>query len=151
LFGSLSNVGSYDVWLALGAAAVVLGLLAAFFKEIIFYAFEETVSQVFGVRTQLIHYLILALLSVTIVLSVRLAGIVLVTALLVIPGATATLLSRKLAGVLIWSWWIGMIGIVGGLILSLEAGNLSTGPCIVAVLCVLFAFALIVRSPLNRR
>jgi ABC-type Mn2+/Zn2+ transport system permease subunit len=151
LFGSLSNVGPYDVWLALGVAAVVLGLLAAFFKEIIFYAFEETVSQVFGVRTQVIHYLILALLSVTIVLTVRLAGIVLVTALLVIPGATAILLSRRLAGVLIWSWWIGMTGIVGGLVLSLEAGNLSTGPCIVAVLCVLFALALIVRSPLNRR
>ncbi|HEV3418296.1 MAG TPA: metal ABC transporter permease, partial [Pirellulales bacterium] len=151
LFGSLSNVGPYDVWLALGVAAVVLGLLATFFKEIIFYAFEETVSQMFGVRTQLIHYLILALLSVTIVLTVRLAGIVLVTALLVIPGATATLLSRRLAGVLIWSWWVGMIGIVGGLILSLEAGNLSTGPCVVAVLCVQFALALIVRSPLNRR
>ena len=71
-------------------------VFAALFKEIVFYAFQETVSQVFGVRVVLIHYLMLALVSVAIVLTVRLAGIVLVTALLVIPGATANLLSRRL-------------------------------------------------------
>ncbi len=139
LFGSLLNVTPYDAWLAVGFGALVLILLAAFFKEIVFYAFEETVSQVFGVRTGLIHYLILALLSVTIVLTVRLAGIVLVSALLVIPGATANLLSRRLGQVLVYSWLVGMAGMIGGLALSLEAGSLSTGPCIVAVLCVLFA------------
>ena len=100
LFGSLTNVGPYDAWLAVGAAMVILLLLAALFKEILFYAFDETVSQVFGVPTRLIHYLMLALLSVTIVLTVRLAGIVLVSALLVIPGATASLLSRRLGRVL---------------------------------------------------
>lgn len=141
LFGSLLNVGPYDVWLAIGAAAVVLLVFAALFKEIIFYAFQETVSQVFGVRVAFIHYLMLTLLSVTIVLTVRLAGIVLVTALLVIPGATANLLSRRLSRVLLVSWLVGMTGVVGGLILSMEAGNLSTGPCIVAVLCVVFALA----------
>ncbi len=65
----------------------------------------------------------------------RLAGIVLVTALLVIPGTTAGLLSRRLGRVLCYSWLIGMIGVVGGLIVSVEVGRLSTGPCIVAVLC----------------
>ena len=145
LFGSLFNVGPYDVWLAIGAAAVVLLVFAALFKEIIFYAFQETVSQVFGVRVALIHYLMLTLLSVAIVLTVRLAGIVLVTALLVIPGATANLLSRRLSRVLLLSWLVGMMGVVGGLILSMEAGNLSTGPCIVAVLCVVFALAYVVQ------
>jgi zinc transport system permease protein len=145
LFGSLFNVGPYDVWLAAIAAAAMLLVFAALFKEIIFYAFQETVSQVFGVRTGFIHYLMLAMLSIAIVLTVRLAGIVLVTALLVIPGATANLLSRRLGRVLLFSWLIGMTGIVGGLVLSLEAGNLSTGPCIVAVLCAVFAVAYVVQ------
>ena len=145
LFGSLTNVGPHDVWLAVGAAALVVGLFAALFKEIVFYAFEETVSRVFGVRTRLIHYLILTLLSVTIVLTVRLAGIVLVSALLIVPGATASLLSRRLGRVLLYSWLVGMIGVVGGLILSLEIGNLSTGPCIVAVVLRLFGLALVGR------
>ncbi len=141
LFGSILNIGPYEVWLAIIAAAVILAVFAALFKEIVFYAFQETVSQVFGVRVVLIHYLMLALVSVAIVLTVRLAGIVLVTALLVIPGATANLLSRRLGRVMFYSWLVGMAGIIGGLILSLEAGNLSTGPCIVAVLCVIFAAA----------
>ena len=141
LFGSLQSVGPYDFWLAVGVTLVVLLLLTAFFKEIIFYAFEETVSRVFGVPTGFIHYLILTLLSLTIVLTARLAGIMLVSALLVIPGATANLLSRRLGRVLLLSWLIGTAGVVGGLVLSVAAGNLSTGPCIVAVLCCLFALA----------
>lgn len=145
LFGSLTNVGPSDVWLSLVVAATVLLLLAAFFKEIVFYAFEETASQVFGVPVRMIHYLVLALLSVTIVLTVRLAGIVLVSALLVIPGATATLLSRRLGRVLIISWILSMVGVIGGLVVSLEVGNLSTGPCIVAVLCLIFSAALLSR------
>jgi len=82
---------------------------------------------------------------VTIVLTVRLAGIVLVSALLVIPGATATLLSRRLGRVLIISWIVSMVGVIGGLVVSLEVGNLSTGPCIVAVLCLIFSAALLSR------
>ena len=135
LFGSLLNVGPYDMWLAIGSAAVILAVLAALFKEIVFYAFDETVSRVFGVRTTAIHYVLLALLAVAIVLTVRLAGIVLVTALLVIPGATANLLSRRLGRVIGIAWLVGIVGVAGGLALSLELGNLSTGPCIVAVLC----------------
>jgi ABC-type Mn2+/Zn2+ transport system permease subunit len=150
LFGALTNVGPYDAWLAVGAAVIILLLMAALFKEIVFYAFDETVSQVFGVPTRLIHYLVLTLLSVTIVLTVRLAGIVLVSALLVIPGATANLLSRRLGRVLICAWLVGIVGVIGGLGVSLAVGNLSTGPCIVAVLCVLFAAALVSRSRLMR-
>ncbi len=141
LFGSLLNVGPYDVWLALGVGAAILATVAAFFKEIIFYAFDETASEVFGVRTNFIRLLVLGLVAVTIVLTVRLAGIVLVTALLVIPGTTAGLLSRRLGRVLCYSWLIGMIGVVGGLVVSVEVGRLSTGPCIVAVLCSQFALA----------
>jgi len=150
LFGSLTNVGFYDAVLSVGVAIGIVSILAALFKEILFYAFDETVSQVFGVPARGIHYLMLALLSVAIVLTVRLAGIVLVSALLVMPGATAGLLSRHLGRVLALSWLIGLVGVVGGLLLSLAVGNLSTGPCIVAVHCALFATALAART-LSRR
>ncbi len=141
LFGSLLNVGPYDVWLAVGGATLILLLLALFFKEILFYAFDETVSRVFGVPTTFIHYLLLALVAGAVVMTVRLAGIVLVSALLVIPGATANLLSRRLGRVFLIAWIVGTIGVAGGLLLSVIAGSISTGPCIVAVLCGQFALA----------
>lgn len=146
LFGSLMTVTWPVAWVALAIAAGVLLTCLAFSKEILFFTFDEPVSRVFGVRTGLIHYLLLVLLAAAIVVSVRLAGFILVGALLVIPGATAVLLSRRLGLVLLWAWLIGMAGTLGGLILSIRVGNLSTGPCIVGVLCAIFAAVFAARS-----
>ena len=138
LFGSLYAVSRADMHLALGVAGAILLVLAACFKEILFYCFDEEASRVFGVRTDLIHYMLLAILSVTIVLSMRLAGFVLVSAMLIIPGATAILLSRRLKMVIFLSWAIGVGGTVTGILLSLELGNVSSGACIVGMLCLVF-------------
>jgi ABC-type Mn2+/Zn2+ transport system permease subunit len=142
LFGSLLGVTFGDMVVAIVVSLAIVVLFVALLKEIIFYAFDETTAKVFGVPTGAVHYLMLAMLSVAIVVSIRLAGVVLVSALLVIPGATATLLSRRLLPVLGWSLAVGLLGVVGGLVLSLEVGVLSSGACIVAVLCACFIAAL---------
>jgi ABC-type Mn2+/Zn2+ transport system permease subunit len=121
-------------------------VLAACFKEILFYCFDEEASRVFGVRTGPIHYLLLAILSLTIVLSMRLAGFVLVSAMLVIPGATAMLLSRRLKIVMFLSWAIGVGGTVSGILLSLELGSVSSGACIVGMLCLVFGLVFALKS-----
>lgn len=150
LFGSILNVGSAGMWQAVVVAAVVVLICALLFKEIVFYTFDENASRVFGVRTGAIHYLLLALLSATIVVTIKLAGFVLVSALLVIPAATALQLSRRLGTVLMVSVIVGLVGTVGGLVLSFEMGDFSTGACMVAVLCALFAAAYAVRSVTGR-
>lgn len=150
LFGSLLNVGEQGVWMAAGLGALVLIVVGALFKEIIFFAFDESSSRVFGVRTGLVYYTILTLLAVTIVISIRLAGFVLVSALLVIPGSCALMLSRRLGPVLAWSWLIGTGCTVAGLLLALQAGNLSPGACIVAVLCLVFGAVFAGRSIARR-
>lgn len=150
LFGSLLSVTRADMWTAIVVAVAVVLTLAALAKELIFFTFDETVSQVSGVRTGLLYYLLLVLLSLTIVVSIRLVGFVLVSALLVIPGATALQLSGRLGGVVGWSLAVGLVGVVGGLWLSLWAGELSSGPCIVAVLCGMFAVVFAGRSVRRR-
>lgn len=151
LFGSLTSVSPSDMWLAVGLGGAVLLTLVLLFKEIVFFAFDETASRVFGVRTGVIYYLLLILLSLTIVLSIRLVGFVLVSALLVIPGATAVMVSKQLGRVLIAALLVGLIGVVGGLVLSLEVGSLSSGACIVGVLCVIFGGVFTGRSILDRQ
>jgi ABC-type Mn2+/Zn2+ transport system permease subunit len=138
LFGSVLNVGRQGMWLTIVATVAVLGVCAALFKELLFFAFDETGSRVFGVRTGAMHFLLLALLTVTIVVSMKLMGVILVTALLVIPGATALQLSDRLGRVLLWAWVIGVSGVVGGLVLSMEA-DLSSGASMAAVMGVMFA------------
>ena len=146
LFGSLLTISPFNMWLAVILSAAIVLTVLLFFKEILFFTFDEPVSEVFGVPTTFIYYLLLTLLCITIVLSMRLAGFLLVTALLVIPGATALMLSRRLKIVLLWSWVVGVTGILGGLFITLELGDLSTGPCIVAVLCAWFFAAMGLRT-----
>ncbi len=150
LFGSLLSVTRPDMWLAIAVATAVVLTLALLAKEILFFTFDETVSHVFGVRTGVMYYLLLVLLSLTIVVSMRLVGFVRVSALLVIPGATALQLSRRLVTVLAGALVVGLIGMLGGLWLSLAVGELSSGPCVVAVLCVMFGVAFAGRTLLNR-
>ena len=138
LFGSITTAGYSNAWLAVGVSVAVIFIGLAFFKEILFYIFDESASRVFGVRATFIHYLLIVLLSVTIVMAVRLAGFVLVGALLVIPGATALQVSRRLVPAFAVAWLVGMIGMIGGFLLSLQVGQVSSGACIVLILCALF-------------
>lgn len=153
LFGSLLSVGPTDTVVAVILATAVLVTFLLLLKQITFYTFDETVAQVFGIPAALIHYLLLILLALTIVLSIRLIGFILVSALLVLPGATANLLTRRWSTVFVASLVTGLAGVLGGLWLSLETGNLSSGPCVVLALCGLFMLALVgrrVRAPRRR-
>ena len=150
LFGSLLSVNRADMVLAFAVSAAILLLLGLFFKEIVFYCFDEEASKVFGVRSTAIHYLLPVMISVTIVLTIRLAGFVLVSAMLIVPGATAMLLSRKLARVIVLSWTVGVGGTVGGILLSLQLGNVSSGACIVGVLCLVFSLVFAATSAAKR-
>ncbi len=141
LFGGLWQITRTQMWLAVTLSLAVIVLLAGLFKEMVFFTFDEAAARVFGVPTRWLYYLLLVVLSLTIVMSIRLVGIILASALLVIPGATATLLSERLSRVLLAAVGVGLSGTVGGLLLSLELGYLSSGPCIVAVLSVCFALA----------
>ena len=143
MFGNLLNVGSTGMWTALGMAGLVIVIGAALFKELTFYAFDESVARVFGVRTALMHYLLLVMLSLVVVVSIRLVGLILVSALLIIPGASALLLSRRMKIVMTLAAAVGVIGAVSGLLASLSFGMFSPGACIVLTLSLIFAAAYI--------
>lgn len=144
LFGNILYLRPEDVWLAAGCAAAVFGLLALLHREIAFYAFDETVSRVFGVRTALLHYLLLVMIAAIIVLCMKLLGLILVNALLIVPGAAAVLLSRRMSSVLVAAVVVGEVGMVGGYLAAfgIMGGRLPVGPMIVLILALLFAAAL---------
>ena len=137
LFGSINAV-SYETMLAGVAVSVaVVFAVTSLFKEILCYAFDPLMARVSGVRVGVIHYLLMLLLAMTIVVGMRIAGNVLVTALLVLPGATALLLSRRLRVVMTISVIAGLVGSVGGLTINHALWPfLPSGPAIVLVLFV---------------
>ncbi|MFC1575863.1 metal ABC transporter permease, partial [Gemmatimonadota bacterium] len=103
LFGNILWVGPSDLWFLLGLAGVSLGVLALFFKEFLFLGVDEEAAKAAGLPAAFLNYLLLTILAVTIVAAMKLMGIVLVSAFLVIPAATGQTLARSVRGMVIIS------------------------------------------------
>lgn len=141
LFGQMKAIGTtYAASSLLLCAAVVL-TTAFLWKEIVAYAFDPLMAQTSGVRAGFIHYLLMILLAVLIVIGVRVAGSVLVTAFLVLPGATGLALSRGMRQVLTISIASAMLSTLAGLLVSTTWQPVPAGPAIVLAMFVTFVVA----------
>lgn len=97
-----------------------------------------------GVRTAFWHYSFAALLALVVMLSVQAVGVLLVTALLIVPAATARNLAQSAGGMFIWALCVGLISGVTGLILSAQESIATTsGATIILVACLCFAVSLV--------
>lgn len=142
LFGNLLGVSWSDVLLISIIAGAVLLVVAALYKELLFTSYDATMSAASGIPVRLVEYLLPVLVGVTTVASLKAVGIVLVLALLVTPAATATLLARRLPGIMAFSIAVALAATVAGLYLSFYAG-LPSGPSIVVVATGFFLLALL--------
>lgn len=140
LFGSVLWVGWADAVVAGVVAAVVLGVLWWRRRSLLFWAFDGGASEAFGVRAGAAKRTLLVLLAVTVVLVMKLAGVVLATALLVLPGAIALRLSDRLRAVGVLAIAGALLGVLAGLVLSFEL-DWPAGPSIVVALAALYGVA----------
>lgn len=137
LFGSIATVTTTDAVIAWVVAAVVVSAIFVLRRPMRFWAFDEAAAESFGVATGAMRYALLVLSAVSIVVSMKLAGVALVTALLVLPGATALLVSRRMGAVSALSLAVALIGVMGGLSVAIWV-DLPPGPSMVAVLVAIF-------------
>jgi ABC-type Mn2+/Zn2+ transport system permease subunit len=144
LFGRMGDVSPQFAISATVVCLAVLLIIALLGKEIIAYCFDPLTAQTSGVRTNVIHDLLMILLAIVIVIGARIAGSVLVVALLVLPGATALLMSQRLERVLATSIAVAIISAIIGVLLSRQWVFIPTGPAIVLALFVQFVIAMVV-------
>ncbi len=142
LFGSLINTTWRDAAIAWSVAAVVLGTLWLVRRPLAFWAFDEPAATAFGVRAGRIRVVLMVLLALATVTAMKLAGVVLASALLILPGAVALKLSTSSGRVLALSMAVGVGSVAAGLVVSFEL-DWPPGPAVVAVLTLLFAAATI--------
>ena len=142
LFGSILAVTHADLVLTSTLAAVILVLIVLLFKELLFTAFDRDIARAGGIPVVFLDHLFLTLLALAVVISIKVVGIVLVSALLVIPGATALQITRRYGRALALSIATGLISTIAGLIVSYYA-DLASGATIVAVASFLFFVALV--------
>lgn len=142
LFGQILAVSTLDVFIIFGLSIVVLTTLFFFFKQILFYSFDPIGAQVRVLNVTFLNYLFLIILSLSIVGSLQTVGIVLVLSMLLIPAATAKLVSKTFVKSIKISAFFGGVSSVAGLYLSYYF-NLPSGPTMSLVASGIFGISFI--------
>ena len=151
LLGQVLGVTQTDVYVSLALTALVLAGLYAFHRQLVYTTFDEVGASVVGIKTNLIEYVLLALLALVIVIGIQAAGIVLVMAMLITPAATGYLLARRFVGVMIIGALVGAASAIVGLYLSFHA-DLPSGPSMALLATLMFTIAAVFKGswPLKR-
>ncbi|MCA8938710.1 MAG: metal ABC transporter permease [Planctomycetes bacterium] len=146
LFGDILAISSIEVWAAAGLAIVVLGAAARYWGRWAYAAFDEELARSQGLRVALDDLVLLLLTALAVVVGMKMVGMVLLAAFLVIPASAARLASRSLAGMTIGAVLIALLSVVGGVVASF-VGDLPSGATIVLIQALIFgAFAMIPRK-----
>ena len=149
-FGSLLAVNPLECWLLVGLA-LVTGLLCLFcWRWLGQWTFDEELAQASGVPVVGLRYAVIIVIAATVIVSSRVVGVLLVTSMLVLPGAVGTLLGRSLRVITGLSLGSAFMSSVGGLVLS-NAADVPPGPAIVLIGFSLFVVAYLLRCHCDRR
>lgn len=149
LFGSVLAVTREDLLLSLGLGAGVLLTVGLFFKELLFITFDPEMARVSGLPAGALYVLLLSLMALTIVLSIKVVGIILVSALIVIPAAAAYQLTEDFRRMMLLAVVIGNLSAIVGLFLSYGLDTAS-GATMVLTATTLFILSTL-SSPRRRK
>jgi zinc transport system permease protein len=137
LFGNILAITRQDLIITAVLGGLVLLSTVLFFKELLFVAYDREVAFVSGMPVAFLDHFFLTILALSVVISMKIIGIILVSALLVIPGAAASQITRRYNSMIVFSILIALISTGGGLIISYYA-DLASGATIVALASLIF-------------
>jgi zinc transport system permease protein len=137
LFGSILTVTNTDI-IALAVLSVVLIVyFGIFYRTILYISFDESYARTYSSYVNVFKYITTALMAITIVLNIRMAGVVLVISLLTIPPNIAMIFTRKYQRIVVWSVLTGFAGTAAGYFISYFAG-IPVGATIIFTLVILW-------------
>lgn len=145
LFGNVLAIAPAELWLLAALALGVLGALVLCFEPLLFASFDSEIADAYGLPVGGLHALLLALIAATVVIGMRVVGVLLVEAMLVIPAATAALWSLHYRSQLGLAAAIGVAATTGGLALGYEL-DIAPGATAVLLASSAFGVSLWIRS-----
>lgn len=140
LFGNVLSVRASDMWLTVAVGGIVLLAVLLFYKELLVSSFDETMAAAYGLKTRLIHYSIMVLLTLVTVASLQTVGVILVVSMLITPASTAYLLTNRLSTMIGLAMFFGALSSMIGLYVSFLY-NLPSGPVIALATTSIFVLA----------
>jgi zinc transport system permease protein len=144
LFGNILAIGPEELYISITLSLVVLAVIFLYFNEIFSMTFDEEFARVSGIGTERLNTILALLTAITVVLTMSVVGIMLVSALLILPAVTALQLARSFRGAMLIAACVSLIAVIGGIFLSLIL-NLPTGATIVMTGIAIFLAALALR------
>ena len=141
LFGSILSVTRSDLRLMGVFTVIVVFVIVFLYNDWKAYLFDEEFAHIIGIKTVFMEYLLLVLIAMTVVVLIRVVGIILVMALLTAPAASAAMLTSNLKNRMVYSVILGIIFCIAGLCISYEV-NIPSGAAIVvlSVLCYIVVY-----------
>ncbi|NOQ30930.1 MAG: iron chelate uptake ABC transporter family permease subunit [Helicobacteraceae bacterium] len=143
LFGSILSVTTEDVTTIFIFALVALFILALFYREFCFIAFDEDVASTSGVKVKFLNYLLVTIVAIVIALSIRVVGSLLIGALMVIPTVAALQFKKSFALTVLYATIFSILSVIVGMSLSYHF-SLPSGATIVLAILVIFILSLVV-------
>ncbi|SHL57167.1 metal ABC transporter permease [Roseibium suaedae] len=150
LFGNMLGIGPDDLWTAGTVGVLVTLLLLVKWKDLLLHAFDPAQARAIGLPVRLLHYGLLAVLSVTIVATLTAVGLILAVGLLISPGAIAFLITRKFSVMMMTAVAVTLAAMTGGVYASFWLDS-APAPTIILVLTGLFLLAFAFRQIRNRQ
>jgi zinc transport system permease protein len=137
LFGSILSVPRTDIWYMICLVGVVLGAVLFFYKELVALSYDEEFSFVVGIPVKALYFGLLVLISLSVIVIIRVVGLILVIALLTIPPYIAERYTSSLGKMMILSSLLSVLFTLAGLYLSYQF-NLASGATIIMVAGIAF-------------
>lgn len=139
LFGNILTVTRAELWWMFLLNVVIIVFYLFFYRTILYIAFDEEFARAAGLPVTLFNYLTITLIALTVVLNIRVVGIILILSLLTIPQATANLFTSNFRNLLYLSALFAFVGTISGLFISYFM-DIPSGAAIIFTLVLIFAF-----------
>ncbi|UCG29089.1 MAG: metal ABC transporter permease [Bacteroidales bacterium] len=140
LFGSILTITDVDIYMMIGLNVVLILFFSLLFKIILFISFDAEYASTYRAPVQLINYLLISLVALTIVINIRVMGIILIISLLTIPQTIANLFTKSFRNIIYVSVVLALTGCIAGLFVSYRF-DIPSGASIIFILVILFLFA----------
>ncbi len=148
LFGNILSISIQEVYTSIVLSLIVLTVIVFNYHDIFSITFDEEFARASGVNTQKLNTMIVLFTSITVVLTMKVVGIMLTSALLIFPAVTAFQIARSFKNALLMAGAVALASVVIGIFLSLFF-NLPTGASIVIVNAVFFSIAFVFKHALR--
>ena len=145
LFGNILSISRAEVVASIVLSIILIAVILVFYQEFLAVTFDEESAKASGIKTKRINSLLVLMTALTVVLAMKIVGIMLISALLIIPSVTALQLAKGFKLTMVLASIAGVLSVVLGIFISFQA-DMPTGATIVILNFLFFIAAFIYKS-----